>query len=77
MVNMSNNDIPVDAHNLIIKQVCVSEALRLIDWHLLIHPNTPIPSHNFWVTGKIGLESECRIGAGSIVIEDRLIDMDS
>ena len=76
-VNMPNNNIPIDAHNLIINQFCVSETLRLIDWNFLIHPNTLIPSHNFWMTGKIGLESECWIGVGSIVIEQQLIDMDS
>ena len=69
MMNMLNNDMPVDTQNLMNKRCCASEYLWLIDGHLLVHPKRLIPPYNNWLTDKFGLESECWIGFGSIVIE--------
>ena len=64
-----NTCVPVDAHNFITKHICDCQTLWLIDWHFVIQPKTPIPSHNLWMTGIRSLESE------SIVTEGPLIDM--
>ena len=75
MINRLNNDMPVDLPNLINKRSCASEYLRLIDWHFLVHPNRLIPFYKYWLTDKCGLESECWIDSGWIVIEQELSDM--
>ena len=75
MINMLNNDMPVDLQNLINKRSIASGYLWLMDEHFVVDPNGLIPLYNYWMTGQFGLGCECCIGVGSIGIEQQLIGM--